>query len=63
MRLRACLGVISLGLGGCANIPAHLLLDVDGSVVEFKKKPPPAQAAENEVEPAPEAPADDEPAR
>ena len=32
--------MISLGLGGCAHIPAHLLLDVDGSTIEFKKKPP-----------------------
>ena len=41
MRLRACLGMIVLGLGGCAHIPAHLMLDVDGSIVEFKKKEPP----------------------
>lgn len=60
MRLRACLGVTLLGLGGCANIPAHLLLDIDGSVVEFKKKPPPPEEPEaNETDPA----ADDEPAR
>lgn len=54
MRLRACLGVILIGLGGCAHIPAHILLDVDGSTIEVKKKPTP------ETEAAPES---DEPAR
>ena len=55
MRLRACLAVISLGLGGCSHIPAHLLLDIDGSTVEIKKKPAPVEA--NSVRPA----NDDEP--
>lgn len=57
MRLRACLGMIVLGLGGCAHIPAHLMLDVDGSIVEFKKKEPPVPA-ENAAEPVPDAGAD-----
>ena len=57
MRLRACLGMILLGLGGCAHIPAHLLLDVDGSTVEIKKKVPPTAetngaAPANDNEPA-----------
>lgn len=51
MRLRACLGVISLGLGGCAHIPAYLLLDVDGSTLELKKKPAPDAANDNEPAP------------
>lgn len=55
MRLRACLGLILLGLGGCAHIPAHLLLDVDGSTVEIKKKP--AQEAEQPPEPESDEPA------
>jgi hypothetical protein len=67
MQLRACLGLILLGLGGCAHIPASLRLDVDGTTVEFKKKVPPAE--ENEAEPAadngaaPDAAGDDDPAR
>jgi len=59
MRLRACLGLIALGVGGCAHIPGHLLLDVDGSTVEIKKKPP---AETNEMAPVPEAANDNEPA-
>ncbi|HST35845.1 MAG TPA: hypothetical protein VLK25_04355 [Allosphingosinicella sp.] len=62
MRLRACLGMIALGLGGCAHIPAYLMLDVDGSTVEFRKKEPPAPA-ENGAAPAPEPAGDDGPAR
>jgi len=51
MRLRACLGSIALGLGGCAHIPAYLVLDVDGSIVEFRKKQAPAETPEaNAVE-------------
>ena len=59
MQLRACLGPVLLGLGACAHIPGHVLLDVDGSTVEIKKKPPP----EAEPAPEPETPAADEPAR
>lgn len=61
MRLEACLGVISLGLGGCMHLPAHLLLDVDGDTLEFKKKEP-APVEANGVAPAPEAANDNEPA-
>lgn len=61
MRLRACLGMIALGLCGCAHIPAYLLLDVDGSTIEFKKKPP-AEAPEANAAEA-NAAAADEPAR
>ena len=50
--------MILLGLGGCQHIPAYLMLDVDGSTVQFKKRVPPAE--ENAAEPAP---ADDGPAR
>lgn len=57
MRLRACLGIIALGLGGCAHIPAYLMLDVDGSTVEFKKDLP---AEQNKTKPVPDG---DEPAR
>lgn len=52
MRLRACLGMIALGLGGCAHIPAYLLLDIDGSTVEFKKKPASEENAAEADEPA-----------
>ena len=69
MRLRACLGAILLGLGGCAHLPAYLMVDVDGSTVAFKKKLPPvedgaAPAPDTvDVKPLPKAAADDEPAR
>jgi len=53
MRLRACLGGLVLGLGACAQIPGEIRIDVDGSTLEFKKKPaPPAPAPA----PAPDAP-------
>jgi len=61
MRLKACLGIFLLGAGGCNTLPGHILLDVDGSIVEIKKKaPPPA--------PEPDSPAEanaagDEPTR
>jgi hypothetical protein len=51
MRLIASLGLALLGLGACAHLPAHMLLDVDGSIVELKKKLPPEPEA-----PSPDAP-------
>lgn len=39
MRLWTCLGLAVLGLCACAQIPALLRLDVDGSTLEYKKKP------------------------
>jgi len=55
MRLRACLGGLMLGASACAQIPGETRIDVDGSTLEFKKKPappapPPAPA------PQPDAP-------
>lgn len=39
MRLRACLGTLLLALGACAHIPEIVRIEVDGSTIEFKKKP------------------------
>lgn len=51
MRLRACLGLILLGLSACESVPSIVRIEVDGSTLQFKKKPePPAP-------PAPGAPA------
>jgi hypothetical protein len=45
MRLRTCLGAILLGLSACVGfpdtIPNAVRIDVDGSSLEFKKKPAP----------------------
>ena len=62
MQLRACLGLVLLGLSACAalpglaGLPGHILVDVDGSTIELKKKVP-------ETPPATEAAAPDDPAR
>lgn len=51
MRLRACLGIILLGLTACQSLPSVVRIEVDGSTLQFQKKPePPAP-------PAPDAPA------
>lgn len=42
MRFMASLGIILLGVGACARLPEIVRIDVDGSTVEFKKKPDPA---------------------
>ena len=55
MRLRACLGGLVLGASACAQIPGEIRIDVDGSTLEFKKKPaPPAPAPASAPAPAPE---------
>lgn len=45
MRLRACLGMLLLGLGACAHIPDHIRIDIDGSTIEIVKEPAPADDA------------------
>jgi hypothetical protein len=54
MRLRACLGLILLGLSACESLPSAVLIDIDGSTLQFQKKPeppvpPPAATAANQV--------------
>ena len=46
MRLRACVGMMLLGLAGCQSLPSVIRIEVDGSTLEFKKKevPPEAEA-------------------
>lgn len=39
MRLRACLGMLLLGLGACTHIPDHIRIDVDGNTIEIVKAP------------------------
>ena len=44
-----------LGASACAQIPGEIRIDVDGSTLEFKKKPaPPAPAPAPAPVPAPE---------
>jgi hypothetical protein len=38
MRLRACVGLLLLGLGGCAQLPGMVRLDVDGRTVEIRQQ-------------------------
>jgi hypothetical protein len=46
MRLRACLGFMLLGLSACQSLPSIVRIEVDGSILQFQKKPePPAPAA------------------
>jgi len=61
MRLRACLGLVLLCTGACAHIPEVFRIDVDGSVLELKKKPAPEDAQENGV--VADAPPSDAPER
>jgi hypothetical protein len=41
MQLRACLGFLLLGLTACESLPALIRFEIDGSSLEFKKKPEP----------------------
>jgi len=67
MRFRTCLGGLLLGLSACvgfpATIPGAVRIDVDGSSLEFKKKPEPPAPVPAPPVPAPEAPAPDAPTR
>lgn len=60
MRLRTCLGTLLLGLCACTElrnaIPGAVRIDVDGTSVEFNKKPPPPAPA-----PAPAPPPSPQP--
>lgn len=51
MRLRASLGIIALALGGCANIPKIIRIEVDGSRIEFTKEPPDVSEPDPEAQP------------
>ena len=59
MRLRTCLGALLLGLCACTGfsgaIPGAVRIDVDGTSVEFKKKPEPPGARPSAGSPAPAA--------
>jgi hypothetical protein len=59
MQLRTCLGVLLLGLSACVGfpdtIPSAVRIDVDGSTLEFKKKPEPPAPAPNPPATAPAA--------
>ncbi|MEA3011462.1 MAG: hypothetical protein QOD42_7 [Sphingomonadales bacterium] len=48
MRLRACIGLMLLGLTACQGLPSIVRIEVDGSTLRFDKKPDP---------PAPDTPA------
>ena len=45
MRRFVGIGFMLLALAGCQNLPALVRIDVDGSVLEFKKKEPAAPPA------------------
>jgi hypothetical protein len=62
MRLRACLGFMLLGLTACQSLPSIVRIEVDGSSLQFQKKPgPPAPPAPDT--PASNQSADDDGAR
>lgn len=59
MRLRACLALALFGLSACQGLPSIVRIEVDGSTLQFQKKPePPAPAT-----PASNQLADDDGAR
>ncbi len=41
MRLRACLALVLIGLGACQSLPSIVRIEVDGSTLQFQKKPEP----------------------
>ena len=41
MRLRACIGIMLLGLTACESLPSIVRIEVDGSSLQFQKKPEP----------------------
>jgi hypothetical protein len=50
MRLRACLGIMLLGLSACESLPSIVRVEIDGTVVRFeKKKPAPDEPAANQA--------------
>jgi hypothetical protein len=51
MRLRACIASLLLGIGGCAQIPDHIRVEVDGSSVDFKKADPDGNSVDLEAPP------------
>lgn len=60
MRHQASLAILLLALAACATVPAFVRLDVDGSTVEYKKKPePPVPAPDNRAGDNESAPAND----
>jgi hypothetical protein len=50
MRLRACIGLLLAAVGGCAHIPDHIRVDIDGHTVEVVKAP----LADDEERPEPD---------
>ena len=42
MRLKACLGIILLGLSACANLSGYVRLDLGGLAAEPPARPAPA---------------------
>jgi hypothetical protein len=45
MRLRDSLAIAMFGLGGCAHVPDHVRIELDGNSVEVNIKPKPAPPA------------------
>lgn len=40
MRLHACTALLLAATGGCAHIPDHIQVDIDGHRIEVVKAPP-----------------------
>jgi len=51
MRLRACIALLLLAIGGCAQIPDHIRVEVDGGSIDFQKTQPPADPVGNAADP------------
>lgn len=57
MRRFAGIGIMLLVLAGCQSLPALLRIEVDGSTLEFKKRPPAPEPTEREPAGDADAPA------
>jgi len=55
MRLRACIACLLLPAGGCAQIPDHIRIEVDGGAIEFTKDWAPPPPPDANATPPPEA--------
>lgn len=50
MRLRVCAGLLAFVASGCAHMPEHVVVIVDGNRIELAKTPPAVEAEDEDEE-------------